>query len=192
MHPLLKQRRAQRRLTAQQLASIFQHTLSCGVDMDRRGLHWKLPAAIPAEQRLAFALAVYFTGGLHVLIDADRGFLCVERIAQRYAQLQTERKADSYRIGHAYGLLHEALGYAQQGSEGFHLIQDADLHCPERFVAGFSDSMAESLEGDVMRIVRGGAAEDDRGLIDHLRRFIANRLSVVAAANDAAVAHNVV
>jgi len=65
--------------------------LSLGADMDGLGLIWTLPAAVPPHQRHAFALAVHELGGLSMLVDADRGFLSVERIARCTAALTLAR-----------------------------------------------------------------------------------------------------
>lgn len=166
------------------LKSIFQRTLSLGDDLDGRGLHWKLSSTVSPEQRLAFAMAVYFTGGTYVLIDADRGFLCVERIMQQVAKLKTVRGSDSYRIGHAFAGLYDALGYGHHETVGFALIERDDLACVDGFIKGFSDALAQSVEADVMRVLRGDAAAGNATLIENLRHFIHDHQTVVTVINN--------
>ncbi len=173
-------------LPPHRIKSIFQHTLSLGVDMDNRGLHWTLPRDISPEQRLAFALAVYFSGGLYIFIDADRGFLCVERIAHKFFRLQKARSQESYRIGHAFAELHDALGYTLDETIGFGLIADADLACPEGYIKGFSDSMNQSLEGDVMRAIKNDLATSRAMQINNLRHYVSDHVSVSAIARNIA------
>lgn len=110
-----------------QIKTVSRETLSMGVDMDSRGLHWRLAKDIPPQQRLDFGLAVYYFGGLYVLIDADRGFLCVELIAQKFARLEKARANESYSIGHAFAELYDALGYGYDTTLAFSLIEQADL-----------------------------------------------------------------
>lgn len=160
------------------LNRIFRDTLSLGSDMDGRGLHWRLPAAVCPEQRLAFALAVYFTGGLYILIDSARGFLCVEKIALALAHLKKARGSGSYRIGHAFATLHEALGYSPSDSIGFRLIEAGDAACVEGFIKGFGDCMAQSLEADIARIVHGQPDSDGAAQLGMLRHFIGDQLTV--------------
>ena len=169
-------------LAHEQIKSTFQQTLSLGMDLDTRGLHWKLAKDFSPEQRLAFALAVYFTGGLYVLIDADRGFLCVERIAQKFARLQKAREHESYRIGHAFAELHDALGYGYEETVGFSLIHDSDLQSTAGFIKGFSDSTRQSLEGDVMIAIRGPNAVDQETFINSLRHYIDDHMTVATVA----------
>jgi hypothetical protein len=159
------------------LTETFKKTLSLGEPMDERRLHWTLSKAVAPEQRLAFALAVYFTGGSYVIACADRGFLCVERIAQRFAELMKARKGGSYQIGHAFARLNDALGFGLQETIGFSLIQDGDLACVEGFIKGFSDSMRLSVEADVMRVLRGVRASQEEQLIN-LRHFIGDHMTV--------------
>jgi hypothetical protein len=161
----------------QQIKAVSRETLALGVDMDSRGLHWRLAKDIPPQQRLEFALAVYFSHGLYVMIAAERGFLCVERIAQHFTQLLKARQSGSYLIGHAFARLLDALGYADHETAAFCLIEEGDLANPKAFIKGFSDSVAQSIESDVMRIVRGDhrpAARDGRDLlVENLCQYIA-------------------
>jgi len=175
---------ARQPLEPEHLKAIFQKTLSLGEDLDNRGLHWKLSKDVAPEQRLAFALAVYFSGGLYVLIGADRGFLCVERIAQQFARLKKARKSGSYLAGHAFARLHDALGYAHHETVGFSLIQEADLQCVEGYIKGFADSVAQSLESDIMRVIRGCKAADNDVLVNNLRHFIGDHMTVTTVARE--------
>jgi hypothetical protein len=170
------------RLNPQEMKANFHRTLSLGEDLDTRGLHWKLSKVYSPEQRLAFALAVYFTGGLYILIDADRGFLCVERIAQKFAKLQQVRGKDSYRIGHAFAELHDALGFGFDETVGFSLILDGDLACAEGFIKGFTDSTRQSLEASVMVAIRGHQTVDQDAFIKNLRHYIDDHQTVATAA----------
>ncbi|NHZ99031.1 hypothetical protein [Massilia sp. CCM 8734] len=175
----------------QQLRTASRETLSLGVDMDGRGLHWRLAKEVLPQQRLEFALAVYFSHGLYVLVTAKRGFLCVERIAQNFAQLIKARQSGSYLIGHAYAKLLDALGYADHETVAFELIESGDIENPKAFIKGFSDSVAQSLESDVMRIVRGmhGTVERSGGelLVENLRHHIAERCTNVRVERGLAV-----
>lgn len=171
-----------RQLEPQQIKAIFQKTLALGVDLDNRGLHWRLSREYSPEQRLAFALAVYFSGGLYVLIDADRGFLCVERIAQKFARLTKAREHEAYSIGHAFADLHDALGYGHGETIGFSLIEDVDLSCPEGFVKGFSDCTRQSLEGDVMRVLKNGKGAGPDTLLNNLKHYIDDHTTVTTVA----------
>jgi len=160
----------------QQIRSASREILSLGVDMDGRGLHWRLAKHTAPLGRLEFALAVYRTGGLYVLIHADRGFLCVERIAQKAARLGIARANESYSIGHAFAELYDALGFEYGSTVGFALIEGTDLACPEGFIKGFSDSVAQSVEGDVMNVIRGSKTAGQEILINNLRNYICNYL----------------
>lgn len=162
---------------------LLRQTLSLGADMDGRGLRWTLPYSISPEQRLAFALAVHFTGGRYVLIDKDRGFLCVERIALNFARLEKARLHESYRIGHAFAELHDALGYGCAETVGFTLIHDADLACVDGFIKGFGDSINQSLEADVMRCIKGDRAADRTVLLNNLRHYINDHRTVTTVAH---------
>lgn len=162
----------------QQIKTVSRETLSMGVDMDSRGLHWRLAKAIPPQQRLDFALAVYYFGGLYVLIDADRGFLCVELIAQKFARLEKARANESYSIGHAFAELYDALGYGYDTTLAFSLIEQADLKCPQGFLKGFSDSTRQSIESDVMRVIRGTETAGRGTVINNLRQFIDDHTTV--------------
>lgn len=173
-----------RHIESGHLKTIFHKTLSLGLDLDGRGLHWRLSSAACPEQRLAFAMAVYFTGGSYVLIDPDRGFLCVEKIVQLVFKLKKVRGTDSYRIGHAFAALHEALGYGHGDTAGFSLIDSGDLRNVEGFIKGFGDHVAQSLETDVMRVVRGSAATAGDHLVDDLRHFINDHETLVTVMND--------
>lgn len=161
----------------QQIRTVSRDVLTMGIDMDNRGLHWRLAKEVPPEQRLEFALAVYFANGLYVLVAAERGFLCVERIAQHLAQLIKARQSGSYLIGHAFAKLYDALGYADHETVAFGLIEEGDLANPKAFIKGFSDSVAQSMESDVMRIVRGDHRSAGKSgselLIENLRQYIA-------------------
>lgn len=161
----------------QQIRTASRETLSLGVDMDSRGLHWRLAKEVPPQQRLEFALAVYFAHGLYVLVAAERGFLCVERIAQNFAQLIKARQSGSYLIGHAFAKMLDALGYADHETVAFGLIEAGDLANPKAFIKGFSDSVAQSMESDVMRIVRGNHRPAERSgselLVENLCQYIA-------------------
>lgn len=173
-----------RQIDPAHLDSMSNRTLSLGIDMDGRGLHWRLSATLSPEQRLAFTLAVYFKGGLYVLVDADRGFLCVERIAQQVAKLKKARGSGAYRIGHAFAGLYDALGYGHHETVGFALIERDDFACVDGFIKGFSDALAQSVEADVMHVLRGDAAAGNATLIDNLRHFINDHQSVVTVINN--------
>jgi hypothetical protein len=166
------------------LMNMFRETLSLGTDMDGRGLHWTLSADISPEQRLAFAFAVHFTGGRYVLVNADRGFICAERVVQQMARLKKARGHGSYRIGHAYAALYDALGYGCHETIGFALIEPGDLACVEGFIKGFGDALAQSLEPDVMRVICRNAGADRDVLIQNLRHFINDHETVVTVIND--------
>ena len=164
----------------QQIKVISREVLSLGVDMDSRGLHWRLAKEVPPQQRLEFALAVYFSHGLYVLVAAERGFLCVERIAQHFAKLIRARQSGSYLIGHTFAKLLDALGYSDHETAAFGLIEAGDFANPRAFIKGFSDSLAQSVESDVMRIVRGNhhPAECSGGelLVENLRHWISESI----------------
>lgn len=170
--------------TPGQLKAIFQRTLSLGKDMDDRGLHWTLPKEVMPEQRLAFMLAVYFTGGAYVLIDGARGLLPVEKVTQQFEMLQKARKAGSYRAGHAFAQLHEALGYGHHETQGFGLIHADDLRPVDGFIKGFSDSLAQSLEADVMRVIRPELTAGNELLINNLRHFIGDHRTLETVVDD--------
>lgn len=170
--------------TPGQLKAIFQKTLSLGKDMDDRSLHWTLPKEVMPEQRLAFMLAVYFTGGASVLIDGARGFLPVEKVIQQFAKLQTARKAGSYRAGQAFAQLHEALGYGHHETQGFGLIHADDLRSVDGFINGFSDSLAQSWEADVMRVIRPEVTAGNELLINNLRHFIGDHRTLETVVDD--------
>lgn len=127
-------------------STLFAHVLSLGHQMDARGRRWALPSAVAPRLRLEFALAVFSNGGLYVLIDVDRGFLCTERITLLFAQLQNLRGSDSYRVGHAFARLHDALGYGNNDMTGYSLIEDPDLQCPAGFIKGFCDATVQIRE----------------------------------------------
>jgi hypothetical protein len=165
-----------------EMKAVCKRTLSLGKDMDTRGLQWTLSKDYSPEQRLAFALAVYFSGGLYVLVDADRGFLCVERIAQKFARLERARKNESYRIGHAFAELHDALGFGFEETIGFTLIRDSDLTCVEGFIKGFSDSTRQSLESSVMFTIKGYRGVDQDAFLKNLRHYIDDHQTVTTAA----------
>lgn len=145
--------------------------LSLGADMDGLGLIWTLPTAVPPHQRHAFALAVHASGGLSLLIDADRGFLSVERIARCTAALTLARTQGAYRTGYAFAQLVEALGYGERDTRGFELLDPADCGAPAAFVAGFGAAVAQSLETDVMRVVWSAPAAPVP-LVERLRCWI--------------------
>lgn len=145
--------------------------LSLGADMDGLGLIWTLSASVPPHQRHAFALAVHESGGLSLLIDADRGFLSVERIARCTAALTLARTQGAYRTGYAFAQLVEALGYGERDTWGFELLDSADCGAPAAFVAGFGAAVAQSLENDVMRVVCGALAAPVP-LVERLRCWI--------------------
>jgi len=145
--------------------------LSLGADMDGLGLIWDLPATVPPHQRLGFALAVHASGGLFLLVDAERGFLSVERIARCTAALTLARTQGAYRTGYAFAQLVEALGYDERDTRGFDLLDRADCGAPAAFVAGFGAAVAQSLETDVMRVV-GGALAAPVPLVERLRCWI--------------------
>ncbi|MPQ55101.1 hypothetical protein [Duganella sp. FT27W] len=145
--------------------------LSLGADMDGLGLIWTLSATVPPHQRLGFALAVHASGGLSLLIDADRGFLNVERIARCTAALTLARRQGAYRAGYAFAQLVEALGYGERDTRGFELFDPADCAAPAAFVAGFGAAVAQSLETDVMRVV-GSALAAPVPLVERLRCWI--------------------
>lgn len=132
--------------------------LSLGADMDGLGLTWTLPASVPPRQRLAFALAAHEVGALSMLVDADRGFLSVERIARCTAALTLARTQGAYRSGYAFAQLVEALGYDECDTRGFELLGAADCVASAAFVDGFSAAVGQSLETDVMRVVCGTLA----------------------------------
>ena len=184
MNSTLRPEIVRRPLAPQRLAAIFKKTLSLGEDLDGRGLHWRLPHEVSPERRLAFALAVYCTGGLSVLIAADRGFLCVERIARQFAQWQKARQSDACLAGQAFARLHDALGYAHHETVGFRLVRDAGLRSAEGFIKGFADAVAQSLEADVMRVIRGSATAGNEVLINNLRHFIGDHMAVATLARD--------
>lgn len=165
------------------LAETFKKTLSLGEPMDERRLHWTLAKAVVPEQRLAFALAVYFTGGSYVMVCADRGFLCVERVAQRFAELMKARQGGSYQIGHAFARLYDALGFGHLETVGFTLIQHSDLSCVEGFIKGFTDSMRLSVEADVMSVLTGIKADNDT-LVENLRHFIDDHMTVCTVSKE--------
>lgn len=164
----------------QQIRTASREVLALGIDMDGRGLHWRLAKDIAPQLRLEFSLAVFFSQGLYVLIAADRGFLCVERIAQRYHQLIKARQSGSYLIGHAFAKLLDALGYGENDTAAFDLIEEGDLANPTAFIKGFSDCVAQSMEWDIARVVRGQHRKAARSgaevLVDNLRSYVAEHV----------------
>lgn len=150
--------------------------LSLGFAMDGLGLIWTLPAHVPPRQRLAFALAVHEAGGLSVLIDADRGFLSVERIVRCTAALTLARMRGAYRTGYAFAQLVEALGYGDHDVRGFELLDAADCAASTAFVAGFGAAVDESFESDVMRVMRG-VLVPPVPLVECLRRWTGDHVA---------------
>lgn len=166
-----------------QLALALKKTLTLGEPMDARHRQWRLPNSVAPEQRLAFVLAVHFTGGSFVMTCADRGFLCAQLVSQRFAELTRARKGGSYEIGFAFARLHEALGFAHDETIGFSLIEHSDLSCPEGFIKGFADSIRLSMEADVMRVLTGSKATNAT-LVANLRHFVDDHATVCALGHE--------
>jgi len=158
--------------------------LSLGADMDGLGQIWTLSATVPPHQRHVFALSVHASGGLSLLVDADRGFLSVERIARCTAALTLARTQGAYRTGHAVAQLVEALGYGDRATRGVELLDPADCGAPAAFVAGFGAAVVQSLETDVMRVVCGALAASVP-LVEHLRCWINGHGATALVAGDA-------
>lgn len=160
-----------RRCTPVRLPDPPCSVLPLGADMDGLGLIWKLSASVAPRQRLAFALAVHAAGGLSFLVDADRGFLSVERIVRCTAALTLARAQGGYRTGYAFAQLLEVLGYGEHDSRGFALLDLVDCLASAAFVEGFGAAVSQSLETDVMRVVCGTPAAPVP-LVERLRRWI--------------------
>ena len=98
-------------------------------------------------------------------------------VDQQYVQLRTARALASYLTGHAFARLHDALGYAHHETAGFSLIEDADLQSADDFICGFSDSVRQSLDADVMRVIGGSATAGNGVLINNLCHFIGDHMA---------------
>lgn len=168
---------------ANPMAEAFHKTLSLGAPMDQGGRHWILEKSVAPEQRLAFALAVYFMGGSYVMVSADRGILSVERVAQRFADLMKARRGGSYQAGHAYARLYAALGFGPHDTAGFTLIDHDDLACVEGFVKGYADGLRLAPEADPTGAPTGGQAATE-GLLANLRHFINDHLTVFSVGSE--------